>query len=100
MVGQPSVENVHSPEENHVSRVSESCIQPSPSGASMSQYTSSSLYQTGIWCPYHICLLMHQSRRFSIQWVYTFSNRSGRMLMSLFSTTESMSFLRVTSSPF
>ena len=55
--GQPSVENVHSPEENHVSSVSWSCSHPSPSGGVMSQYVSLPRYH-GMRCPNHIWRLI------------------------------------------
>src|SRR3989344_2743794 len=85
--GQPMVENVQSPEENHVSSVSGSWMN-SPSQNShngLSPETTiathlatsfsypglgthlSSLCHTGIRCPYQICREMHQSRRLSIQ---------------------------------
>src|SRR5690606_10416214 len=70
--GQPSVENGHSAEENHVSSTSSSCRRvslPDSALASSRLYATvtlpSSSYQAGIRCPHHNCREIHQSWIFS-----------------------------------
>src|SRR5512133_4322154 len=56
-------------------------------------------YQTGILCPYQIWREMHQSRRFSIQWKYVFSKRSGIILIDPLSTVFFIISFNVVSEP-
>ena len=84
--GQPSVANGHSAELNHVSSTSGSRSQPSPSGGSVSTWTSVPRYQTGIWWPHQSWREMHQGRMFSSQsryrrawlsgWIWTRPSRT------------------------
>src|SRR3989344_5725038 len=82
--GQPSVENVHEPELNHVSSVSGSCSQPSPCGALVPTCISSPLYHTGMRCPHQSWRDKHQSCNFSTRSRYNFVNRSGVIVTFLF----------------
>src|SRR3990167_4909865 len=82
-----SVLQVQRAELNHVSSVSASCAQPFSFGGFTSTNVSSPLYHTGTRCPHQIWREMHQSCRWSIQWKYVFSNRSGMILISPSRTT-------------
>ncbi len=92
--GQPSVENGHSPELNHVSSTSGSCaIFPDPhfahfTGASRATIISlqSPQYHAGIRCPHHNCRESVQSRIFLIQLKYSCRRFSGMICISPLST--------------
>ena len=83
--GQPSVENGHSDDENHVSSTSGSCTMSvlwhcgHALGSSTHAMTFSQSRQvhTGIRWPHHIWREMHQSRTFSSQRRYSRSQRGG-----------------------
>ncbi len=89
--GQPMVEKGHSAEENHVSKVSSSCLRRLPPQAGQDVgvvsdtmiSSQSSQYQAGMRCPHHSCREMHQSRIFSIQLKYVFLKRSGTKFVRL-----------------
>ena len=96
MSGQPSVENGHRPEENHVSSTDSSCLSFVPPhlgqarGASRDTIISpQSQYHAGMRCPHQSCREMHQSRMFSIQLKYVFSYRCGTNFTSPLRTASS-----------
>ena len=101
MFGQPKVENGHNAELNQVSNTSLSWTKwVSPHfghtvGASSWHIISpQEQYQTGILCPHHSCLDIHQSWIFSIQLKYVFSNLSGTNFVSLFFTASNAGFAK------
>ena len=88
--GQPSVENGHSPELNHVSKMSGSCWSSAAgrpqtaqaSGPASSDDTvtwPSGQYQAGMRWPHHSWRETFQSRMLVSQCSQVFSNRSGRI---------------------
>jgi hypothetical protein len=86
--GQPSVENGHRPDENHVSSTSGSRrTGPPQSGQLVTSVRatwmepSRSQYQAGIWWPHQSCREMGQGRMFSIQWKYVFVHPRGMILI-------------------
>src|SRR5579863_4453827 len=89
MLGQPNTLTGSSPDENHVSRTSVSCV--IWSDLQCAQFVGSwratvILWHTaqchaGMRCPHHSCREMHQSWMFSIQFRYVFPYISGVNLM-------------------
>src|SRR6202012_3950320 len=87
--GQPSVENGHSADENHVSSTSSlrRSAMPLPNLASASSRASSSLsatktvpssaYHAGIWCPHHSWRDMHHGWMLRIHSKNVFSHCRG-----------------------
>src|SRR5207302_6229037 len=92
--GQPSVENGHNPELNHVSRTSGSCSRfgdpHAAHFAGVSRATVTCLfslqYHAGMRCPHQSCRDMVQSRMFVIQLKYSVRRFSGTIRMSPLST--------------
>ena len=88
--GQPSVENGHSPELNHVSKMSGSWMSSAaarpqdtqasgPASRALTVTCPSGQYQAGIRWPHHSWRLTFQSRIPVSQFSQVFSKRSGRI---------------------